>query len=164
MSTKRQSLFSLLYVVVFLVLIAIAAVLYGSGQEEKAKREQNFFWQKVFSAWDAAKPVLQNVVDFGLGKESSNTIAAPAVSEIASTAGDDAAETPGFWSKMAAGIKAEWQKSDSDVSDPAMSTVLDEAGPQLLRWEKTATGAAIILQTKNGSEHKLPLPFKFLSR
>ncbi|MFA5154807.1 MAG: hypothetical protein WC453_00030 [Patescibacteria group bacterium] len=162
MSANRQSLFSLLSVIALLVLVAIATVLYSGDQEERAQREQNLFWRQVFAAWEAAKPVLRGAVDFALGQQSGETIAAPVVAVVTPSPGS--AATAGFWSGLFEKIKAEWRASGNPALEADVSGGLESTVPGLLRWEKTADGAALILQTKHGSKQILSLPFKFLGR
>ncbi len=163
MSLERNSLASLLTLVAFLVLIAMAAVLYGGSKEQQAQMEQNFFWQKTFLVFETAKAALQGLVDLSLGTKTSEN--GPAASGEAS--GSDlalnlalkqSAPSGDWWSGLWNKIKEEWNKSDTDTS----LTATAEDSP--LRWEKTETGAEIVWQAKNGEEYKLSLPFQFLSR
>lgn len=170
MFSPRNSLASLLMIVIFLVLIAIAASSYGSNQDQKTEMERNFFWQKTFAVIDMAKAAVQGLVDFGLGKQDGNTAsnlitavnydnaAAVAAVAIPTVTGSDKDE--GFWSGAISQIKEEWQKGNDEISPETNQTT---TGEKFLDWQKTATGADIIFREKSGAEHKLPLPFKFLS-
>ena len=131
--------------------------------------EKNFFWQKTFLVLETAKTAILGLVDIGLGKKDNSSqpefetvpdntaataiaAAAPAVVESASGGS--------FWSDTVAKIKEEWQRGGDD---PGTVASPDVAEAKFLEYQKTATGAEIIFREKSGQEHKLPLPFKFLS-
>jgi len=170
MFSPRNSLASLLMIVIFLVLIAIAASSYGGNQDQKTEMERNFFWQKTFSVIDMAKAAVQGLVDFGLGQKKDETVNdlvkvvnydnAAAVAAVAIPAVTGSDKDGGFWSGMISQIKEEWQKGNDEIAPESNQTT---AGEKFLDWQKTATGADLIFREKNGAEHKLPLPFKFLS-
>lgn len=151
MSSARNSITSLVTVVVFLVLIAITATLYNGDQEQKTKLEQNFFWQKTVVIFNGA-------LAFLTAPESSSPVETALL--IANPQG-----TEGFWSLAKDKIKEEWDKSDAENLKTEKNISLDSIGQDnFLDWQKTATGAELIFREKSGAEHKLLLPFKFLSR
>lgn len=170
MFSPRNSLASLLMIVIFLVLIAIAASSYGSNQDQKTEMEKNFFWQKTFSIIDMAKTAVQGLVDFGLGQKKDETVNdltkvvnydnAAAVAAVAIPAVTGSDKDGGFWSGAISQIKEEWQRGNDEIVPETNQTT---TGEKFLDWQKTATGADIIFREKSGAEHKLPLPFKFLS-
>lgn len=171
MFLPRHSLASLLMIVIFLVLIAIAASSYGSNQDQKTEMEKNLFWQKTFSMIDMAKGAVQGLVDFGLGENGNNTASnltktvnydnAAAVVAVAIPAVTGSEKDGGFWSGAISQIKEEWQKGSDEITSETNQTT---TGEKFLDWQKTATGVDIIFREKNGTEHKLPLHFKFLSK
>jgi len=69
----------------------------------------------------------------------------------------------GFWAKTAAKVKEEWRRGQIVESVPA-ETIDSTLGQGIFSYQKTNLGAEIIISSKSGTEYKLPLPFKFLSR
>lgn len=69
---------------------------------------------------------------------------------------------PSFWSRIKQLFQTEWQKSQTD-SQISESSGTEAEISNLFFYQKTETGAEIIIRPKTGAEYKLPLPFKFLS-
>jgi hypothetical protein len=140
--------------VVFLVLIAIAATLYNGDQEQRTKIEQNFLWQKTFSLLNGALTFLT------ASGHSSPVDAAVSLSNPQGTGN--------FWIMMKDKIKEEWDKSGTDdlkVKEVvSLDSLIESNSGSWLSWQKTDSGGEIIFREKDGTEHKLPLPFKFWSR
>ncbi|MCX6794631.1 MAG: hypothetical protein NTY31_01360 [Candidatus Falkowbacteria bacterium] len=153
MSKPWKAISSIITVVIFLVLIAVTAVLYSGSPEQKVKMEQNFFWRNTKIAMDYVWIALQGVTDIGLGKESDNSGQVSSETEMAKTA-----ET-GFFKKIGSSIREEWDsggEKELSVAPPINSD-------KVWQWRKNASGAEIIFRDKNGEEHKVSLPFKFLA-
>lgn len=153
MSKPWKAISSIITVVVFLVLIAVAAVLYSGNPEQKVKMEQNFFWRNTKIAMDYIWIALQGVTDIGLGKESDSGGQVSSETEITETA-----ET-GFLKKIGSSIREEWDQG----SEKELNAALPINSDKVWQWRKTAAGAEIIFKDKNGEEHKVSLPFKFLA-
>lgn len=170
MSLNRNSLGSLLMIVIFLVLIAIAAVSYGSNSEQKAEMEKNIFWQKTFAVLEIVKKTGLGLISMGLGKKTDNSDTpgtmvsyddnAPQVVEAATPSASVNEKTGNSWTEMVSKIKEEWQKGGE--AEPNYSAAV--SNNSFIEWQKTATGAEIIFRGKNDEEYKLPLPFRFLSQ
>lgn len=166
MAKLRRSLTSILIVVAFLVLTAIATVLYGGSEEQKVKMEQNFFYQKARLVFDYFWVAAQGLIDIGLNKEGGNRI----IGEYAENSNVDSELESGFWSRMGVKIKEAWEKSAGTGQDDSFRDFdfnnfdLSLPDRRFLDWQKTETGAELIFKKKSGEEYKLPLPFKFLSR
>jgi hypothetical protein len=139
-----HSLGSFLIIVGFLVLTALATILYGGSTDQQEKMKQNFFWQgsryAVDTLWTAATGI------GGAGPDKNK--------EISDNPADDSVAGTNFWLNFKTRLAREW--SDSETSFTA------EEDPGFLRWQKTERGAEIIFRAKSGEEHKLLLPFKFL--
>ena len=149
-----KALGSVITIVIFFVLIAVSTVLYGGDPEQKVKMEQNFFWRNAKAALDSIGIAIQGIADIGLGKDygrdTQNSEAA-----MATTANDS-----GFFQRVGADIKEEWNK-DGDVRLDSVSTVNLN---KVWRWQATDSGADIIFRDKNGEDHIISLPFKFLAQ
>lgn len=168
MSQVRDSAMSLVTLVVFLVLMAIALVLYGGNEEQKAKMENNVLWQKAKIAVDYSLALGSKLI--GTSSEQNNDSGTlindidNQVTSITPTGNNGADSEPGFWSGLGDKIKNEWQK-DIPTTESGLTDVDQNVGSSLnIDWQKTENGAEIILKTKNGTEYKLPLPFKFFSQ
>jgi hypothetical protein len=158
MSQTRDSINSIIITVVFLVLTAIATVLYGGSAEQKTAMNNNWLWRQTRTAFDAGLSFLVGVGNLG-NKNSSSTPA-----EVDQTAA--AAAEPGFWSRISTNLQDAWQKSETaSTSDQSLASPQPlESGGSSFAWQKNAQGAEIIFTAKSGREYKLPLPFKFLSQ
>jgi len=154
MAKPSKALSSLIIVVVFLALIAVATVLYSGGPDQKVRLEQNFLARNTKLAMDYAWVALQGATDIGLGKEHKNNEIVSSAAEI-----DQTPET-GLFKKISVSIREEWDKEGGRKLGPASEIDLS----RIWQWQKTAFGAEIIFKGKNGEEHKIGLPFKFWVR
>jgi len=153
MAKPWKAISSIITVVVFLALIAVATVLYSGDPEQKIKMEQNFFWHNTKIAIDSVWLALQGLTDIGLGKEDENSNQAASAVEPVKTA------ESGFFKKINSAIQEEWNKENETELSAAGRINWDKAW----EWRKNASGAEIIFKDKNGEEHKVGLPFKFLA-
>ena len=167
MSQVRDSAMSLVTLVVFLVLMAIALVLYGGNEEQKAKLENNAIWHKARLVVDYGLSFGAQII--GAASEQSNDKGVllenidSQVTDIVPTK-NGADSEPGFWSGLGDRVKDEWTKG-TPASESSLSDIDQNVGSMMkFDWQKTEDGAEIIFRTGSGEEHRLPLPFKFLSR
>ena len=174
MSETRDSIASLVITVIFLVLTAIATTLYGGSAEQRAKLDQNFFWQKTRWVFDSALSTLTGLSMAGSqGRENDANGKSAAGNNSAAVGSPVASESDsGFWSKLTSSLQDAWNKSGETAAGSAVSTGNENPATQaaagadsgFIAWDKTATGAEIVFRPKSGEEYILPLPFKFLSR
>ena len=167
MSQVRDSAMSLVTLVVFLVLMAIALVLYGGNEEQKAKMENNVLWQKARIAVDYGLALGSKLI--GTSSEQNNDSGIlindidNQVTSIMPTGDNGADSEPGFWSGLGDKIKSEWQK-DVPATESSLTDVDQNVSSAVnIDWQKTENGGEIILKTKNGTEYKLPIPFKLFN-
>ena len=97
---------SIITVVVFLALAAIATVLYSGDPQQQVRMENNFFLRNTKLAMDYLFVGAQGIVDIGAGKEHAGSAASSTV-EIETGANTNA------WKKLGEDIKTEWENSDS---------------------------------------------------
>jgi hypothetical protein len=164
MSQTSDSATSLIITVVFLVLISIATVLYGGSAEQKAKLNNNVFWQKTSWIFNAGLYALGGLTNLGTGQAANKNS-----SETDNPAPTVNSETDSsFWSQLSASFKDAWNKSgETATNNPSLTTDEPLESPNnesSLNWVKNASGAEIVFKAKSGKEYKLPLPFKFLSK
>jgi len=112
-------------------------------------------------AEDITSPNKDVIINQDNVQVSNNEVAAPATQGKSNSA----------WSDFKNTVKEEWdnsQKSDetqtNTASVKAASPLENSIGKNYFNYEKTKTGAEIIIKSKTGEEYKLPLPFKFLSQ
>jgi hypothetical protein len=162
MSQARDSVTSIVITVTFLVLTAIATLLYGGTAEQRTQLDNNWFWQKTRVAMDTGLAALESLGGLGTGSSSPAAVSETAV-----------VPEPSFWSKVGASFQDAWQKSGGAATSSPELTTSQPADNQPLaaadnsssfNWVKTANGAEIVFKAKSGHEYKLPLPFKFLSK
>jgi hypothetical protein len=145
---------SVLTVVIFLVLVAVATILYGGDEAQRAERQQSLVYKQVNLVLGTIFGVAQGLVDLGLEEPVDGEF----VEDMLADAEVSVAEEDGFWSRLIEKIKTEWENSaeteeiNYDSDNP--SAYLD--------WQKTDDGGEIILRRKDGREHKLLLPFRSL--
>ena len=173
-SPNSNSFSSILLIVAFLVLTAIVTILYGGSEEQKAKMEQNFFYQKVRLVLDTVWTAAQGIVAINLNKNTGWSPVTKEINNLSTVAFDSsaassspAASEPGFWSNLATKIKDEWNNTNTaDNNGYGVNDLNSNNGnaTNFLDWQKTATGAELIFRGKSGQEYKLSLPFKFLSQ
>jgi hypothetical protein len=167
MANISRSLSSFFVIVGFLVLTALASILYGGNTTQQEKMKQNIFWQGGRYVADTLLGAVAGVGNIGQNKNlaASQTIKDEAAqadlnnvsfSNLSNNLTNDNGTGANFWSNFKARLAQEWPDSQT--------TAETTAGAWPLKWQKTATGAEIIFTSKSGQEHKLSLPFKFLSR
>jgi len=166
MASAARSLSSFLVVVGFLVLTALAAILYGGNAAQQEKMKQNIFWQGARYVSDAALSAITGASSLSW---SQNTAVGQKITETASQADlnelslaglknnipSDISGNNDLWSSWKERLAREWPNDNTGQNN------LEAGG---IKWERMATGAEIIYTSKSGEEHKLPLPFKFLGR
>jgi hypothetical protein len=149
MAKPFSAIGSIITIVVFFALIAVSTVIYSGDPEQKVRVEENFFWRNGKAALDYVWLGIQGVADIGLGKEPVGQPAA-----IIETA----AET-GIFNKLGADIQEEWSRDEEAAIDSATSLNID----QVWEWRRHESGAEIVFKDKDGVEHAVNLPFKFLA-
>jgi hypothetical protein len=152
MAKLSKSLSGIVLLVVFLAITAIATIMYGGSADDKAKMEQNFFYQKtnlvLGYAWVAAKSLIGLNLNKNVGLNQS------AQDDLAVTSDELQAVQPDFLSRTVAKIQTEWEKGDSESPEPAANI------GELIKYQKTENGGELIFSPKREVEYKIPLPFK----
>jgi len=179
MSNTKESVTSLLVIIAFLALTAIAAVLYGGSQDQQSQLQNNWLWQKARWALDTAWSAVPGIINSP--DQSQNAVAGPTASggSYPYNPGADVAttvQTNGFWSGIMAKLQAEWDKSvtagtktdfgnSNSVNVASGSNVSGgfSAGARFFDWQRTDTGAEITFRWQNVGAFTLPLPFKVFS-
>lgn len=167
MANISRSLSSFLVIVGFLVLTALALILYGGTTTQQEKMKQNIFWQGGRYVADTLLGAVAGAGNIGQNKNLavSQTIKDEAaqvdpnnisLDRLSSDATNNNGLSGNFWSDWKMRLTQAWP-DNSTTAEPT-------AGAWPLKWQKTDTGAEIIFTSKSGQEHKLSLPFKFLSR
>jgi len=151
MAKPFSALSSIVTIVVFFALIAVATILYSGDPEQKERVEQNFFWRNAKVAMDSAWIAVQGITDIGMGKSYED--------QASTTAVVKAVEEVGTFQQIGADIKEEWDKDGGLKLDAATEVNLDK----VWEWRKNAVGAEIVFKDKDGDEHIVSLPFKFLA-
>jgi hypothetical protein len=183
----RNSVASLLIVVGFLVLTAIASVLYGSDSQKKEGIQSNPFWQqtRAMADWSVAyltgandHPANQDqsandqaandsgAVDTGKLQATGQAIAQQVVSGVgglasSSSPASDSATSSASLKVVVSDLQAAWDKANSS-STPEVTT--DSSWHNFVSWEQSATGADLIFRSKNGESYIIPFPLKFLGK
>lgn len=166
---SRHSLVSVLFLIVFLFLASLAARIYSSDAEQKAKMEENFFWKNTFVAVDAVVPLAKNFFDFILAKDTSSGRynASSSATEISAKISEEAVNNVvnQTGKSLLVRVREEWEKSEALENETASSSLATGTSPtslsDYLAWQKNASGAELVWRAKNGEEYKLSLPFKF---
>ena len=78
MSNTKESVTSLLVIIAFLALTAIAAVLYGGSQDQQSQLQNNWLWQKARWALDTAWSAVPGIINSP--DQSQNAVAGPTAS------------------------------------------------------------------------------------
>jgi hypothetical protein len=175
MSKTKESLTSLLTIVAFLALTAIAAVLYGGNTEQKAQMENNFFWQKTRWALDLAFAIVPAFINPQSNQDQNAGSSRNASGDYPYNPGSEFAvpdSSGGFWSDLVARLKAEWAKgvaegTKTDFNNSGSTDFQNNldvgrgaAGIRFFDWQKTEAGTEIIFRRQNGQEYKLLIPFR----
>ncbi len=150
MAIFSRSVKSFILVVGFLILTAVAAVIYGGDEARKQNMQNSVFWQKTQSALSA-------VWALGTGLGNNNDVGTALKEKVAT-------ETPGFWADLKARFQTEWQKVDTSKLNSEDIKAAATASDKFLSWERNENGVTLIFRLKSGEEYKLNLPFKFLGR
>lgn len=153
MAKPLSAIGSIVTIVIFFALIAVSTILYSGDPEQKVKVEQNFFWRNAKAAMDSVWIAAQGIADIGLGKEYDNGQASTTADIV------QVAEDTGSLKQIGADIKDEWNKEGGIKLDAATEVNLKK----VWEWRKNASGAEIIFKDKDGEEHAVALPFKFLA-
>jgi len=151
MAKPFSALSSIVTVVVFFALIAVATILYSGNPEQKVRVEQNFFWRNAKVAMDSVWIAVQGVADIGMGKSYEG--------QASTTPIVQAVEEAGTFQQIGADIKEEWNKDGGIKLDTVSEVNLDK----IWEWRKNAAGAEVVFKDKDGEEHIVSLPFKFLA-
>lgn len=167
----RNSLATLLILVAFLVLIAIAATLYGSNDQKKAELNQNVLWrqartvtdwgiayftgadQKNTSSGENSSVSASSGLEFGTASQNNE------ISQSSELASPDASSSS--WSTVLADLKAAFDRAKDN---PEKTNIASNSWSNFISWEKTATGADLIFKSKEEEGYRLSLPFKFLAK
>ena len=167
MANVSRSLSSFLVVVAFLVLTALASILYGGNSDQQEKMKQNIFWQGARYTADTLLSAVAGAGNIGLNKNLAfnqtikDEAAQADLNNISSKnfnddLGNNNGTTGNFWSDWKTRLTQAWPDNETSAATSGSSWPL--------KWQKTDTGAEIVFTSKSGKEHKLSLPFKFLSR
>lgn len=185
----RKTLGSLFLVVAFLALASLATFFYNTDQEKKDEITDSELVQKgeeTLGALLGASETMTEVnvqKNIGLGKTMADfigrinwrglllgTSTEPVLDGQVNPEGEDDSATPenpeatsSSWSKFSSQIKEEWDRGREGGS-LAFGEEINEFDQEPFVYQKTELGAEIIITAKSGSEYKLPLPFRFLSR
>ncbi len=152
MAKPFSALSSIITIVVFFALIAVATILYSGDPEQKVRVEQNFFWRNAKVAMDSVWIAVQGMADIGLGKNYEN--------QASTTPIVQAVEEAGTFQQIGADIKEEWDKDGGIKLNAATDVNLDK----VWEWRQNADGAEVVFKDKDGEEHIVSLPFKFLAK
>lgn len=152
MAKLNKTLSSIVLLVTFLAITAIATVMYGGSADDKAKMEQNFFYQKTNLAlsyvWVAAKSLIGLNLNKNVGLNQSMQ------DDLTVTSDNLRDVQPDFFSRITSQIKAEWEKGGDENFDSG-----DNLG-KLVEYQKNETGGELIFNPKSEAEYKISLPFR----
>ena len=165
MASRRKSVKSFLTVVAFLVLTAIAIVVYSGDEGQRAAAENNTLYQKtrqvLIAAWSAAQGLANwNLShDLSLGNGLIDRIKDEAKSRGIE---NDATAWSGLWNS----IKNNWNNRGQDANNTEEINQDSPAVPDLsadfykmVSIEDTADGRRLVLRSKSGKEYKINWPF-----
>lgn len=184
-----KTLKSLVLVVAFLVLAALATFFYNADQEQKKQLVDNPLVSKGGQTLGALVNVSEKMTEvnveknIGMGKKMADLIGridwrAILIGTSTEELGDNSAvnnssgeggapenleqdSEVSFWNKIAGQIKTEWQK-DQETGNQQTEINSRDFGEGAIAYQKTSQGADIIITSGSGAEYRLPLPFKFL--
>jgi len=161
MANIRHSTSSILTVVIFLVLTAIASIIYSGDAENRSAMEDNGLYIKSQMVIGTVFSVAQKLAEFnldrniGFGEKIKNHISELDLENI-NLSDSDKIFSQGYWSKLLYRLVEEW-KNDGEETDQ------NNFG-ELFSWQKTSGGREILLILEN-KEYRLILPsFDFLSQ
>ena len=120
MAKPLNALGSIITVVVFLALIALATVLYSGNPERQNRMENNFFLRYTKLAMDYLFVGAQGVADISLGKKYDGA------SQASTTVEAGAAEKGGFFQQIRADIKTEWENGNAAQASSSPETNLNK--------------------------------------
>jgi hypothetical protein len=149
MAKPFSAIGSIITIVVFFALIAVSTVIYSGDPEQKVRVEENFFWRNGKAALDYVWLGIQGITDISLGQEAADKTAE--ITEMAT-------ET-GVFDKLRTDIQEEWNKDGGAAVNSASSLNIDK----VWEWRRNESGAEVIFKDKDGEEHVVSLPFKFLA-
>lgn len=157
MSFFRHASFSIVTVIVFLALAAIASYLYSGSPDKSADIDESRLWQKISNSWEAAK-----YKGFFMGGSSEFN-----------TDNDSAGSSNLSWLDRWEGLKdrfrKEWEQSGQKEDFTYQAGQIDlgpeaEAALENLRsfhWQTKASGLEIFFNAPSGREFRLEIPYKF---
>lgn len=170
MASLFKPIKSFLTIVVFLVLTAIVAVVYGGSETQQARMENNFFYQKSRLVLDTIWTTAQGLAglnlnkNLGYGDNLINQIKTGVENNPVSS------EDTSVWSGLFSKIKTAWQNSGSNnennsldfnnLPDLAAPAERITANPATIFIDKTDLGSQLVLQSKSGKDYRINLPFK----
>ncbi|MFA5754188.1 MAG: hypothetical protein WC905_02385 [Patescibacteria group bacterium] len=188
MAKLRQSIKSFLLVVVFLVLTAIVAVIYGGNDGQRGKMESNILYQKTRLAIDTVWSAAQGLAGLNLNRNLGfgDNLADQIKQEVEKA---DVAEDGRAWSGLFDAIKREWQSGSQseeigslDFNNLSGAGGLDSSDnldsqenadllglsdsvelprlSDLITLEETDAGRQLVFRSKSGKEYRVNLPFK----
>ena len=175
MSNLRGSLSSCLTVVAFIVLAVLAARFYSNTNQaanlDTSAGNQNI--QKIANTvWSYAKVIasVNLIKNVGVGNATleqnvKKEVVGPGLNSYDIETNRPLVDLTNPNAKIEANIE---KGTSSDLSLPKIdlnslgSADIKEFG-SMFNYQKTTEGAELIIRSKNGSEYKLPLPFKFLA-
>lgn len=150
----RKTLWSILLVVFFMALAALATFYYNTDTKQQEKMSNNDLVK-------TAKVTIETLL--GASEKVGET---------------NAKKNIGFGKVMTDWInRVEWQRilegGDGPLLKNEASTIVEQTtitkdtfknmmNQDLFSYQKTEAGAEVIVRPKNSKEYKLPLPFKFL--
>jgi hypothetical protein len=163
-------------VIVLLILTFLATVLYGGNAEQKAKLNNNFFWQKTRIVFDSTLGFLGAITEIGLievnDSDSENSNSQNLNQENLNQQPDN---TSNLFSSLTAKVKNAWDESsdgensingsnDKVLNNEDKKNSIDSNVEKFVEWRPIIGGAEVIFKLKNGQEYKFILPFKFLGQ
>jgi hypothetical protein len=152
----RHTSFSLVTLVVFLALAAIASYLYSGPPGERVELNENALWQKISASW----------------KSKNNGIFAeknPESNIYDNYAGGEGGAGGAWWNNLKERFLTEWEKSGQAAVFSEEASQID-LGPEAeaalgniksFSWQVHASGFEISFNFPSGREFRLEIPYKF---
>ncbi len=188
----RKTLGSILLLVIFLALAALATFFYNADQAQKEEITKNELFQKgqetVETLLGASLATSETMADanlqknIGIGKtmadmigkvdwrallmgpssDSADKTLAETTTVNAESSGASTDSVDGGFWSNLGGKLKTEWVANQEPSDGLADSPKSE--PNFINYQKTDKGAEIIITPKNGGEYKIGLPFKFLNR
>ena len=180
MASLRQSVKSFLTVVAFLVLTAIAIVVYSGNEEQRAELNNNNLYQKTRQVLVAAWSTVQGLTSWNLSHDlGSGNDLIDRVKDEAQSQGIENDATA--WTNLWSSAKDSWNNRKQDINNngeeiaqngstisdlPSADNTLEvddiEKAADLYKMvsiEDTEDGRQLVLHSKSGREYKINWPF-----